>query len=165
MLVNQAAREWRRCRAWELQQQGWSQRRIAAALGVTEGAVSQWMRRAREGGGPQALQHRPPPGSRPKLSAEQRAQIPALLQRGAEAYGFVGQVWTAPRVAVVLKRCLGVRYHPGHLRRLLRRWGWSPQKPARRASQRAEAAIRAWTTERWPALLAKPSTRGAPSSG
>src|SRR5687768_1259724 len=86
------AREWRRLRAWELKQQGWSQRRIAEALGVTEGAISQWMRRAREGGGPAALHHRPPPGPVPKLTAEQRAELPRLLARGAEAYGFTGEV-------------------------------------------------------------------------
>jgi len=34
-------KEWRRRRAWELSQQGWSQKDIAEALGVTQGAVSQ----------------------------------------------------------------------------------------------------------------------------
>jgi transposase len=92
-------REGRRLRAWELKQAGWSQRAIASALGVSESAVCQWMRRAREGGGVEALRRRPAPGPTPKLSAEQRAQLPALLARGAEAVGFVGEVWTTPRVA------------------------------------------------------------------
>ena len=43
-------REGRRLRAWELKQQGWSQQEIANALGVSKGAVSQWMKRGREGG-------------------------------------------------------------------------------------------------------------------
>ena len=37
-------------KAFELKRQGWNQREIARALGVTEGAVSQWMKREREGG-------------------------------------------------------------------------------------------------------------------
>src|SRR5947208_5500577 len=41
-------REGRRFRAWELKQQGWTQSLIAAALGVTPGAVSQWMTRVRD---------------------------------------------------------------------------------------------------------------------
>src|SRR5918997_5871596 len=90
--------EARRLRAWELKQQGWSQRRIAEALGVTAGAVSQWMRRQREGGGVEALYRRPPPGPAPKLTAEQQAQVPALLARGAEAYGFTGDLWTHRRI-------------------------------------------------------------------
>ncbi len=43
-------REERRKRAWELKQQGWQQKDIACALGVSEGAVSQWVKKAREGG-------------------------------------------------------------------------------------------------------------------
>src|SRR6266567_3747969 len=37
-------REERRKQAWKLKEQGWSQQDIAVALGVSEGAVSQWMR-------------------------------------------------------------------------------------------------------------------------
>src|SRR5215831_11560692 len=40
-------REWRRFRALQLKEQGWSQRHIAAALGVSEDAVSRWLVRAR----------------------------------------------------------------------------------------------------------------------
>ena len=50
-------REGRRLRAWELHEQGWKQKDIAAALGVTEGAVSQWMSRGKTQG-PEALRHR-----------------------------------------------------------------------------------------------------------
>jgi predicted transcriptional regulator len=50
-------REGRRLRAFELKEQGWKQTEIADALGVTEGAVSQWMKRAREEG-VQALRHK-----------------------------------------------------------------------------------------------------------
>jgi transposase len=78
-------REERRKRAWVLKHEGWPQKQIAAALGVSEGAVSQWMRRAREGGGVEALRRRPPPGTPPRLSAEQRAQLPTVLARGAPA--------------------------------------------------------------------------------
>ena len=51
-LLSKEATDWRegrRLRAFELKQQGWSQQRIAEALGVSKGAVSQWMKRAREG--------------------------------------------------------------------------------------------------------------------
>src|SRR3954453_19653548 len=87
-------REERRLRAWALKAKGWSQQKIAEALGVTGGAVSQWMRRGREGG-VEALERRVAPGPTPKLTAEQRAQVPELLGRGAEAFGFRGDVWTA----------------------------------------------------------------------
>ena len=157
-------REGRRLRAWELSQAGWAQRRIAEALGVTEGAVSQWLKRAREGGA-EALRRRIPPGPDARLSAEQRARIPELLARGAESYGFRGDVWTTKRVAAVIGHELGVRYHRGHVSKLLARLGLTPQEPTFRATQRDEAVIAAWRDERWPALEAKPAPRGGPSSG
>jgi len=76
-------REARRLRAWELKQQGWPQRTIAAALGVTPGAVSQWLKRA-SAGGVEALRNRIRPGPTPRLTPEQRVRIPELLARGAE---------------------------------------------------------------------------------
>src|SRR6185503_3461565 len=161
------AKEWReerRLRAWALKAKGWSQQKIAEALGVTAGAVSQWMRRGREGG-EEALKSRPRPGAEPKLTAEQRVQIPVLLAQGAEAFGFRGDVWTARRVATVIRREFRVRYHPNHVGKLLRAAGWSVQKPLERASQRNEAAIEAWRTERWPALKRGPTRRAGPSSG
>ena len=158
-------REGRRRRAYELKEQGWSQRAIAAALGVSEGAVSQWLKRARESGGAQALRRRTSPGRPPKLTSEQRAQIPALLAQGAAYYGFIGDVWTTKRVAALLKRHFGVRYHPGHIGRLLHHLNWSVQKPACPASQRDAAAIARWWQERWPALKQRPKRRDARSYG
>lgn len=154
---NQASdwREGRRFRAWELHQKGWKQREIAKALGVTEGAVSQWLKRAREGG-VEALRTRKPTGAPPRLTPEQRAQIPELLKRGPEAFGFRGDIWTCGRVAEVIRREFGVSYHPAHVSRILRDCGWSVQKPIRRASQRDEEAIQRWVEERWPEVKKKP---------
>jgi len=157
-------REGRRLRGWELHQQGWTGRAIAAALGVTPGAVSQWLTRAKRGGS-EALRHHPPPGPRPKLTASQRDRLPTLLARGAEAFGFRGEVWTAARVATVIAREFGVHHHPAHVSRLLRRIGWSLQQPIQRATQRDEAAIAHWYGERWPALKRGRRPKAGPSSG
>src|SRR5712691_10591312 len=113
-------REYRRLRALALSGQGWKQRDIARALGVTEGAVSQWLKAARAGGAA-ALRRRPLPGARPKLSEAQRAELAELLDRGAEAAGFRGEFWTTKRVAARSRRRFGVRYHPDHVSPLARR--------------------------------------------
>ncbi len=157
-------REGRRLRAWELHQQGWKQKDIAAALGVTQGAVSQWMRRGRAGG-VAALRTRTSPGAPPRLTSDQLALLPVLLARGAPTFGFIGDVWTRARVADVIKREFGVAYHPDHIGRLLRAVGWSVQKPVERATQRDEAAIAAWREERWPVIKKKRSRKTAPASG
>jgi len=145
-------REGRRLRGWELHEAGWNQTEIADALGVTSGAVSQWMRRAREGGGPEALRRRVASGPESRLSEEEQARILVWLAEGAEAHGFRGDLWTRRRVAALIERKLGIKYHPGHVSKLLRSWGWSSQKPAKRARQRDEEAIRQWLTRRWPAI-------------
>ncbi len=157
-------REERRKRAWELKAQSWKQKDIATALGVSEGAVSQWLKRGREGG-VGALNARPPKGVTPRLTAEQKAQIPSLLVKGAESYGFRGDVWTASRVAEVVYRAFGVRYHRDYVGRLLRETGWSRQAPIERATQRNDEAIKAWYEQRWPAIKKKLMRRSTPSSG
>jgi transposase len=157
-------REERRKRAWKLKEAGWRQKDIAIALGVSEGAVSQWLKRGRAGG-IEALNAHPPKGVTPRLSAEQKAQIPELLAKGAEVYGFRGDVWTASRVAVVIERIFGVHYHRDHVGRLLREAGWSRQQPIERATQRNEAALKQWSEQRWPAIKKKPSRTRQPSSG
>jgi transposase len=157
-------REGRRLRAWELYQQGWPQKQIAAALGVSAGAVSQWIARARADG-VEALRKQPRPGATPKLTQQQRVRLPELLRRGAEAYGFVGDVWTQQRIAIVIKREFGVSYHPDHIGRLLRAIGWSVHKPIERASERNDAAIERWRSEKWPEIKKKPNARTEPWSG
>jgi len=65
-------REGRRMRAWELHEQGWKQKDIAAALRVSEGAVSQWFKKAKTQG-VEALRHQLALGATPKsLSGDHR---------------------------------------------------------------------------------------------
>lgn len=156
-------REGRRLRAWELHEQGWKQKDIAEALGVTEGAVSQWFKKARAQGS-EGLLHHPAPGPTPKLNVEQLAHLSAELSKGAEAFGFRGQVWTTQRVAQMIQHVFGVRYHPAHCSRLLRRIKWSQQKPIQKATQRDKIAIETWKDEHWNALKKKPKTKIVPSS-
>lgn len=148
-------REGRRLRAWELKGEGWSQQEIANGLGVSKGAVSQWMKRGREGG-IEGLKRRIATGAPPRLSEKQRAELPKLLAKGAPAHGFRGDVWTCERVGEVIRRRFGVRYHPAHVSRLLRALGLSIQKPKRLANQRNEEAIEHWKEETWPKLKKGP---------
>ena len=81
--VKQASdwRESRRIRGWELSHKGWKQNQIAEALGVTQGAVSQWLKRAKEGG-TEALRRKKATGAPCRLNAKQLSQIPLLLVQG-----------------------------------------------------------------------------------
>ena len=124
---------------------------IAKALGVSQAAVSKWLSVAdREGS--EALRSRMNHGRLPKLTAAQLCRIPEFLWHGAEAYGFRGDVWTCDRIVEVLREELGVTYHPGHVSRLLKQLGWTPQLPITRALQRDEHAIQDWRDRVWPLL-------------
>ena len=156
-------REARRIQAWRLKEKGWQPSNIADALGVTRGAVSQWFNRAKTDG-VEALYSRKSSGRPPELHADKLEQLPALLAKGAEAYGFRGDFWTRPRVATVIKKAFGVSYTPQHVGNLLRKIGWSRQKPVERASQRNEVAIERWRTAKWAETKKKPKQKSALSS-
>jgi len=97
-------------------------------------------------GSPKELERRrmrakPAPGRPPKLDVEARKRLERALLEGARAAGFPTELWTCPRVAELIERCFGVRYHVDHIGRLLRALGWTPEKPERRALERDEAEI------------------------
>ncbi len=162
--LSAATEEGRRRRAIELHQAGWTGRAIAHALGVGPRAVSNWLRRVREGGldGVRARRHQT--GKRPKLTAAQHHRLLTLLSAGAEAQGEIGERWTGKRVAALIQREFGVVYHPEYIPRLLRKLGWSPQQPVKEATQRNEAKIAQFKAE-WEAIKKGRTQSSEPSSG
>jgi transposase len=157
-------REARRIRAWELHKMGWSQRKIAEAFGVSEGAVSQWFSKARSGGGKRSLHTRKKSGRPRRLSQEQLRELVALLEQNPKDFGFIGEYWTSQRIAVLIRRTFHVSYHRAHISRLVRELGFSVQKPAQIASQRNERRIAYWLKVTWPRLKKRREEKDAPSS-
>ena len=86
------------------------------------------------------------------------------LLAGAVANGFPTELWTLARVAKLIEREFGVAYSTVNVWRILRELGFSSQRPAGRAIQRDEAAIKQWRTKRWPALKKSAAAKDAPSS-
>jgi transposase len=138
-----------------MHQQGYRQQAIADALGLTQGAVSQIIARAKAGG-VEALYHCKPPGAKPRLTVAEKADLITKLRQGAPAHGFQGDVWTCERIAELIKKEYGVSYHPDYIGPLLRQLGWSVQRPVVRASQRDEAAIEHWVASELPRLKKSP---------
>jgi len=103
-------------------------------------------------GGLEAMRSRRASGRPRRLTDKQVEQLADELLKGPEAHGYTTNLWTLPRIAQVIRKLFGVRYHAGHVWRLMRRMGWTCQKPARRAKERNEEAIRQWREERWPRL-------------
>ena len=145
------ALEERRQRAAKLFRAGEMLASVARLLEVSRQSVSRWYRQWRKGGAV-ALRAAGRAGRKPKLERWHWPHIDRALRQGARAHGFSTDLWTLPRVATVVERLTGVRYHPGHVWKLLRAMEWSLQRPARRARERNEAAVQQWITQRWPAV-------------
>ena len=156
------ALEARRLRAASLFKQGESQAEVARALGVHRQTVLRWAKCVASQGRA-ALKKAGRAGRKPRLSGAQLRHLEQGLKRGPEALEYETSLWTAPRVAELIERECGIRYHPGHVWKILRQMGWSCQRPAGRALERDEAAIRRWKKQRWPELKKKPKKRGEPS--
>lgn len=137
-----------------------TQTEIARRLGVSPAAVSQWRARWRRGGDRQ-LRARPRHGPPGRLSDAQWQQLLRHLHRGAVAAGFETEQWTLKRIAQVIYREFGVRYHPRYLERPLHAYGWSAHRPAPRAKERDDAVVAAWLKRDWPALKKELTARGA----
>jgi len=155
--------EHRRLRALALLKEGLQPVEVARRVGADRRSVRRWKAAARVKG-EAGVRAKPAPGRPPKLQAKQRARLEALLLKGAQAAGYHSDLWTCPRVAEVIERRFGVCYHVDHIGRLLHELGWSPQKPARRALERDEGAIRRWVHEAWPRVKKTPPAGARRSS-
>ncbi len=128
----------------QLHKKGWQQKIIAEALGVTKGAVSQWIKKAKDlppERWAQALGVRKSTGRKPAIQAQDKPRLVALLERGPEAFGFVGAVWTASRIRAMARRELGIRVGLTTIKKFLHAEGFSVQKPEVVATQKNERAV------------------------
>ncbi len=157
------ALEKRRFEAMRLLDGGCKQSETARRLKVARQTVSEWRRQDREQG-PAGLRKAGRAGRKPRLDAAQLERLDLQLLEGPEAHGFPTPLWTCPRIARLIADQFGVRYHAGHVWKILRALGWSPQRPVGKARERNEEAIRRWKRTTWPGVKKKPSNKAARSS-
>jgi len=146
---------------------------VARAVHASRQSISRWYQAWKQGG-LAGLRAADRAGRKPKLDRQQLAQVESWLLQGARAHGFSTDLWTLPRVAAVIERQTGVRYHPGHVWKILGAMNWSRQRPARQARERNEEVVHQGVRERWPVVkktlaTAKPGsssrTKAASPSG
>lgn len=151
--------ERRRRRAVDLVEQGESPTVVARILGVRVSSVHRWRRLAKC---PQGLQAKPNPGPTPGLSDYHLRRLEQLLQQGAKKHGWPNQLWTADRVARLIRQRFGISYHPEHVRKILkRRLNWTSQKPRRKARERNDKEVERWLGDELPRILREAFRRQA----
>lgn len=156
------ALEGRRLKGAKLLARGVSKSEVARRLDVTRQTVAAWEQRLSDGG-LQSLK-RGTLGRPRQLEGAQERELGKILMAGALAAGYPTELWTLPRIGKLVAERFGVEYSTGHLWHLLRRMGFSCQKPEKRAIQRNEQEIVRWKRHTWPALKKKPRERAEPSS-
>lgn len=136
--------------------EGLTQAEVARRLKVDARTLRKWLAWHR-GQGSRKIDARPTPGRPPQLGTKEIRRLEALLLKGAEAAGYATDLWSGPRVLELIQREFGVKYNISHIPRLLRKLGWSPQKPERRAIERNEAKILGWRRRTWARIKKKPN--------
>jgi len=145
-----------RRRAVHLVLGGRTQAAVAVALGVHSVTVAKWLAKHRAAGDA-GLTAKPTPGRPRFLTPEQDQQVRHWLAQKPTAHGFSTDLWTARRVADLIRRRFGIAFHPNYLRAWLTQRGYSPQRPTRRPRQRKDDIIAAWVQKDWPRIQKKPA--------
>lgn len=139
-----------------------TQAEVAELFGVSRRAVNGWVRRYRAGGWRvlRARQRGRPRGSR--LKAWQSAQIAKIvIDRTPDQLKFPFYLWTREAVAQLIEQRCGVRYSLMQVGRLLRRWGFTPQKPVSRAYEQNPKEVARWLKEEYPSIRRRAKREGA----
>ena len=144
--------------------------RIEAAqtVGVNRRFVGQWVKMAAQDGEAVLAGRRRGrrPGEQKALSAAQEEGLRVLVARGCpDQVGLSFALWTRQAVRALIARETGVWLTLSVVGRYLRAWGFTAQRPARRATERREGR----SGHGWRApirrLPAKPRRKAAKSSG
>jgi transposase len=134
---------------------GYSQQETADFLGVAKSSVSQWMKAHRRRGDA-GLAAKPRPGRPRKLTRRQERTVLGWFSKSATQFGFPNELWTASRVAKLIREKWGVKFHSRYLNQWLAQRRITPQKPQRRPRERDDGAIQKWLRNDWPRLQNAP---------
>lgn len=147
-----------RRRCIELLHEGHISQRVSEMLGCSASWVSKTQKRF-ELGGEAALKTRKPGGNTPRISESDVKVLVTELEKGALAHGFTGEIWNRKRVGAIIFKLFGQKYDPSHIGRILKKAGWTLQKPQVKARQQKAEAVENWRQEKLPALKKKPNRK------
>ncbi len=133
-------------KALRLLKQGRATAAVASSVGVSQRSIQRWQR---EAVAPARKHGALVMGRPPRLTAKQIAQLEKALACGAYAHGYTEDYWTLDRIVQLIWQMFAVRYHPSAVWHLLRRMGWSCQKPQRVSSNRDDREVAHWLRHRW----------------
>lgn len=154
----------RRKQAIAMHRRGMTRQEIAPLVGAHRNTVGQWIRDWKHGGMEALKPAQPgrPVGSGRRLTGAQEKEIRlCLIDHCPDQLKLPFALWTRDAVKQLIAQKLGIDLPIRTVGWYLRRWGFTPQKPVRRAYERSEPAVKRWLTETYPAIKRKASQEGA----
>ncbi len=140
--------------------EGYTTEEVADFLGVDASSVRRWVVAFRHQG-VTGLAARPVSGRPRKLSSTQEKIVLRWLVDNPMDHGFATELWTAPRLGILIEQEFGIHFHPDYLGTWLRQRDYTPQLPRRVPRERDEREIARWLAEDWPRIKRKARREGA----
>jgi transposase len=162
--LSRDARHERRVQVIRLRKAGHTYEAIAAQTGLSRTGVFDICRRHAMGG---AKALRDAVGGRRtgegrRLSAQQEAEVRKLIcDKTPDQLKMPYALWSRGAVAELIGHRFGIRLPVRTMGLYLKRWGFTPQKPIRRAYEQSPAAVKKWLDEDYPAIAARAKAEGA----
>lgn len=144
------------CKAILLLDDGYEMDDVHNIVNRPYSTVQQWSREFRRKGLQSLKPNTSSRGRKKKLDDHERKLLCKALERGPQAEGYLGNVWTSPIVADYINNRWGVEYHPGHIRRLLHQLGFSVQYPREKLALADKDAQEKWLNETYPEIKKTP---------
>jgi len=137
---------------------------VAEILEVSVKSVYKWKARYDQGAD-KALHSKSrgrPTGSGTLLSIEQQKKVQiAICDVTPEQLKMPFALWTREAVQSLIRDLFGLEIEIRTVGRYLKRWGFTPQRPVKRAYERNDKAVKKWMDEEYPSIAKKAAKEGA----
>jgi transposase len=153
-----------RRRAMRLVDKRWHDRDVAEAVGVNQRTVRQWRQHRREHGTRSLLRDERgrAVGDGRTLNAAQEKEVRRLIaHRLPDQLQLPFALWTRKAVAQLLATRFGLQLPVRTMGEYLKRWGFTPQKPIKKAYEQNPRKVKRWLKDEYPAIAAQAKTEGA----
>ena len=154
----------RRRRAVKMRESGVPVREVARQCELSTHTVVEAHKAYRQDGWKAVSIHRAgrPVGSGRMMTAEQEKKIQQLIQdRTPDQLKLSYALWTRQAVSELVEAVYGVKLTVRNTGKYLKRWGFTPQRPLKKAYEQSPAAVAKWVNEEYPKIASAAKTEGA----
>ncbi|MFT7548359.1 MAG: transposase [Candidatus Azotimanducaceae bacterium] len=156
-----AAREQLRRTVIRLHKRGQSQTAIAEALGIRRPTVTGWLSKAKAGQSVKENKRGRRLGTGRRLTPPQEDRIRcSIVDKTPDQMKLPFALWNAQAVRLLIKTLFKIDLPVRSVRNYLKRWGFTPQRPMKRALEQKPEAVRQWLKEEYPSIEARAKEEG-----